>query len=224
MSGSEQRWRDVDGYFAAELAVEDEVLARARAAGRAAGLPEHEVAPNQGRFLELVCLAVGARRVLEFGTLAGCSTIRFARAVGAGGSVVALEVDERCAEVARANFVAAGVADRVELLLGPAADSARGLVEAGVAPFDVVFIDADKPNNPVCLEAALRLPRSGTVIVVDNVVRDGAVVDAGSADPRVLGSRALVEALGRDERVAAVTALQTVGAKGWDGFALAVVE
>ncbi|ACU36639.1 O-methyltransferase [Actinosynnema mirum] len=151
----------------------------------------------------------------------GYSTVWFARAVGAGGSVTTLEVDERCAEVARANFVAAGVADRVELLPGPAAESAR---EVGVEPFDVVFTDADKPDDPVCLEAALRLSRPGTVIVADDVVRDGAVVDAGSADARVQGSRALIEALGRDERVVAATASQTVGVKGWDGFALAVVR
>jgi predicted O-methyltransferase YrrM len=140
--------------------------------------------------------------------------------VGEQGHVVTLELEERNAAVARQNFVRAGVADRVEVRVGAAADSARALVDAGVEPFDLVFIDADKPSNPVYLAAALELTRSGAVIVVDNVVREGAVLDPGSADPRVQGVRAVVDAIAANPELEA-TALQTVGSKGWDGMVVA---
>jgi predicted O-methyltransferase YrrM len=217
-----REWGEVDDYLVATVVDEDEVLVAARAAGRAAGLPAIEVAPNQAALLALLCRMSGARRVLELGTLAGYSTIWFARAVGEQGHVTTLEIDPAHAAVARANFERAGVADRVRLVEGPATDSLRAMVDAGEEPFDLVFIDADKPDNPRYLGAAVALSRPGTVIVVDNVVRQGAVADAASQDPSVVGSRGVLEAIGRHPRLTA-TALQTVGSKGWDGFALAVV-
>jgi predicted O-methyltransferase YrrM len=218
----QQEWGEVDDYLVRAVVDEDEVLVAARAAGRAAGLPAIEVTPNQAALLALLCRMSGARRVLELGTLAGYSTIWFARAVGEQGHVTTLEIDPAHAAVARANFERAGVADRVRLVEGPAADSVQAMVDAGEESFDLVFIDADKPGNPRYLEAAVALSRPGTVIVVDNVVRQGAVADAASQDPSVVGSRGVLEAIGRNPRLTA-TALQTVGAKGWDGFALAVV-
>jgi predicted O-methyltransferase YrrM len=223
MTGDEQRWQAVDAYLAEAVVHEDDVLRAAREAAHAAGLPQIEVAPNQGKFLALLCAMSGARRVLEFGTLGGYSTIWMARAVGAGGHVTTLEVDARHAEVARGNFAAAGVGERIRLIEGPAAESAAALIAGGEEPFDVVFIDADNPGNPTYLDAALQLTRPGSVIVVDNVVRGGEIVDASSTDDRVQGSRAVLEAMGADPRLEA-TALQTVGQKGWDGFAIGVVR
>jgi predicted O-methyltransferase YrrM len=165
---------------------------------------------------------IGARRVLEFGTLAGYSTIWLARAVGPQGLVTTLEVDPVCAEVARKNFQQAGVTDWVDLIVGPATESVQALIADGSQPYDLVFIDADKPNNPAYLAAALALSHPGTVIIADNVVRNGAITDPASSDPRVVGSRALIELMAAEERLDA-TALQTVGLKGWDGFAIARV-
>jgi len=216
-------WNRVDEYFVDALVEDDDALRGARDRARAAGLPEIEVAPNQGKLLALLARMSGARRVLEFGTLAGYSTIWLARAVGKDGVVITLELDPEHARVARVNLDAAGVGDRVEVLVGAARDSAEGLVRNGTEPFDLVFIDADKPNNPVYLELALALGRPGTVIVVDNVVRKGQVADPGSADPSVIGVRDLVAAVAADPRLDA-TALQTVGLKGWDGLLLAVVS
>ena len=222
MYESDEHWRRVDEYFIEQLSPEDETLSAVRRVSRIAGLPEVEVAPNQAKFLALLCAMVGARRVLEFGTLAGYSSIWLARAVGPGGRVTTLEVDRACVVVARANFQAAGVAERVDLIEGPAAESAQALIDAGTPPYDLVFIDADKPNNPTYLSAALQLAHPGTVIVGDNVVRNGAVADPASSDPRVVGTRALIELMAANDRLDA-TALQTVGVKGWDGFALARV-
>jgi len=216
---SEKAWREVDGYFVETLVAEDGALVAARESGPRTTMPRAEVAPNQGRLLALLCGIAGARRVLEFGTLAGYSTVWFARAVGEGGHVTTLELEEGNAEVARENLERAGVADRVEVLVGPAAESAGALIEAGTAPFDLVFIDADKPNNPAYLRASLELTRPGSVIVIDNVVRGGAILDPESADPRVQGVRAVLADIAADERLEA-TALQTVGSKGWDGFTL----
>jgi caffeoyl-CoA O-methyltransferase len=214
---------DVDRYFAEALVGEDDALRGALDRARAAGLPQIEVAPNQGKLLALLARMTGARRVLEFGTLAGYSTIWLARAAGPDGAVVTMELDPEHARVARGNLDAAGVGDRVEVLVGPARDSAQRLVEQGTEPFDLVFIDADKPSNPVYLDLALTLSRPGTVIVVDNVVRNGQVADAASSDPSVIGVRELVSAVAADPRLDA-TALQTVGVKGWDGFLLALVR
>jgi predicted O-methyltransferase YrrM len=177
---------------------------------------------GQDQITAIIAKIAGARRVLEFGTLAGYSTIWLARAVGPEGKVVTLEADEPTAAVARRNFENAGVAGIVELITGPAAESVQRLIDDGAEPFDLVFIDADKPSNPRYLEAALKLSRPGTVIIGDNVVRNGAVTDPGSDDPRVHGVREFTAAMGRNEALQA-TALQTVGVKGWDGFSIAVV-
>ncbi|MEO6512862.1 MAG: O-methyltransferase [Nocardioides sp.] len=219
MKGSMEGWRAVDEYFTGLLVEEDDALRAARESSVRTALPMADVAPNQGAFLSLLARMCGARRVLEFGTLAGYSTIWLARAVGAEGRVVTLEIDGPTAEVARENFERADVSGVVDLVVGPAAASAQALVDAGAEPFDLVFIDADKPSNPAYLALSLRLSRPGTVIVCDNVVRNGAVVDDDSEDPRVQGVRAFAEAVAADPRLEA-TALQTVGVKGWDGFAL----
>jgi predicted O-methyltransferase YrrM len=220
---SAESWRAVDAYFIDTLVKEDPTLLAARELSRSAGLPDHEVAPNQAKLLWMLCRMIGAKRVLEFGTLAGYSTIWFARAVGTGGHVTTFEIDPAYADVARRNFASADVADRVRLIEGPASESARQLIDGGEQPYDLIFIDADKPNNPVYLDAAIQLAHPGTLIIGDNVVRNGAVVDPHSTDDRVRGSRALIEAMGSDDRLDA-TALQTVGVKGWDGFAIARVR
>jgi predicted O-methyltransferase YrrM len=209
----------VDAYFVETLVDEDEALAQARASGSLTTMPRAEVAPNQGRLLALLVRMAGARRVLEFGTLAGYSTIWLARAAGRQGRVTTLELEEQNAAVARRNLERAEVLDRVEVIVGPAADSAQRLIEAGTEPYDFVFIDADKPSNPAYLKASVALGQPGTVIVIDNVVRNGAVVDAESADPRVQGVREALDLIAADPRLEA-TALQTVGSKGWDGFTI----
>lgn len=214
---SDPAWRAVDEYLTRSLVTEDAALVAARESGAGTTMPNAEVAANQGALLGLLAQIAGARRVLEIGTLAGYSTIWFARAVGATGRVVTLELEETNASVARANVERAGVADRIEIVVGPAAESAQQLVAAGVEPFDLVFIDADKPSNPIYLEAALRLTRPGAVVVIDNVVRGGAVVDPDSDDPRVRGVRDVVRAIAADPSLDA-TAVQTVGVKGWDGL------
>ncbi len=225
MSGSisggrpERVWTAVDDYLEG-LFPEDEVLLAAQAAADAAGMPAIQVSPMQGRLLQVLTQAVGARRALEVGTLAGVSTIWIARGLtGPDAHVTTLEVEARHAEVARANLARAGLADVVDVRVGPGVDSLAALVDEGVQPFDLVFIDADKPSNTAYLQAGLRLSHPGTVIVVDNVVRQGAVADADSADPRILGSRAVIEAVAADPRLTA-SVVQTVGSKGYDGFLL----
>lgn len=222
MNAVDPVWRDVDQYLSETLSTEDEALAAAREAGAAAGLPNIAVVANHAKFLELLCRVRGARRALEFGTLAGYSTISLARGVGAGGHVTTLELEQHHAEVARTNFERAGVADRVEIRVGPALDSAHQLIEEQVEPFDFVFIDADKRNNPGYLETSLQLTRSGSVIFVDNVVREGAVVDAHSEDPDVRGIRRMLEMMAADPRLDS-SAVQTVDPKEYDGFAIALV-
>ena len=204
---SQELWTAVDRYVAGLLLDPVE--------GVAGGLPPHEVSPPQGALLELLARAAGARRILEIGTLGGYSTIWLARS---GGHVTTLEVDAGYAAAARANLARAGVADRVDVIVGPALETLPGLD----GPFDLVFVDADKRANPEYLRWAIRLSRPGTLIVADNVVRGGAVIDGDDPDPSVRGVRAFFEALAAEPRVRA-TAIQTVGAKGHDGFALAVV-
>lgn len=213
-------WRAVDDFFNDALLSEDAALAEARRSGTNTTMPGAEIARNQGAFLNMLTQISGARRVLEFGTLAGYSTICFARAVGENGAVTTLELSPENAEVARANFVRAGVEARVQVLVGPAAESAQHLIDQAVEPFDLVFIDADKPNNPKYLAAALELTQPGAVIVIDNVVRGGAVIEPDSVDPAVLGVRQVVRDIAADDRLEAV-ALQTVGEKGWDGLVVA---
>ena len=191
------------------------------AANAAAGLPAIDVSPAQGKFLELIARIAGARKVLEIGALGGYSTICFARAVGEGGQVVTLEVDPHHAAGAQANVERAGMIGRVEVRVGPALETLPLL--QSMAPFDLVFIDADKPNNPNYLRWALSLARVGAVIICDNVVRNGKVADPASAEAGVLGSRRFFEMVAAEPRLSA-TALQTVGVKGYDGFALALVQ
>lgn len=211
-------WVAVDGYIADRLLGPDPALATTLAANAAAGLPDIDVSPPQGKLLHLLARMSGARRVLEVGTLGGYSTIWLARAAGEGGRVTTLEIDPHHAATARANLDAAGVGERVEVILGPAAETLATLA----GPFDFVFIDADKQGNVTYLREALRLSRPGTVIVVDNVVREGGVLEADSDDPRIQGTRALFDAVAAEPRLSA-TAIQTVGAKKWDGFLMALV-
>lgn len=215
------QWREVDAYIAGHLLGPDPALDAALAANAAAGLPAIDVAPVQGKFLHLLARMAGARRILEVGTLGGYSTIQLARALLPGGRLVSLEIDPHHARVARDNIARAGLADRVEVRVGPAIHLLAAM--AGEPPFDFVFIDADKPSNVAYLRAAIGLSRPGTTIVVDNVVREGGVLDARSDDLRVRGTRALFEAVAAEPRLSA-TAVQTVGAKKWDGLLLALVD
>ena len=219
----QKQWSAVDRYFVEKLALADPVLIEALARNEASGLPRIDVSPPQGKFLHLIARMIGAKRILEIGTLGAYSTIWLARALPEDGRVVTLEYDPRHARVARANIGRVGLSHLVDLRVGPALDALPGVEADGLGPFDLAFIDADKPNNPGYLKWALRLSRPGAVIICDNVVRDGAVVDATSSDPDVLGVRALFDMLVAEPRVSA-TALQTVGSKGWDGFTIAVVE
>ena len=220
---SEELWTAVDAYLVGSLIAPDAALSDALEASAAGGLPAINVAPNQGKLLQLMARMCGARRILEIGTLGGYSTIWLARALPPGGKMVTLEVAAKHAKVAAANIGRAGLAAVVDVRLGPAAESLAKIAESGEGPFDFIFIDADKPNNAVYLDWALRLSRPGTVIVVDNVVREGAIINAEDADDRVQGSRRLFEAMAANPRLDA-TALQTVGSKGYDGFALAIVK
>jgi predicted O-methyltransferase YrrM len=214
--------QEVDAYFEATLLTTDPVLENALVRSEAANLLPHAVSPLQGQFLHILIRAMGARRVLEVGTLGGYSTIFMARALPEDGKLISLELDPNCVKVARANIAEARLSNRVDLVEGPALASLHDLIVQGVEPFDVIFIDADKPNNPAYLACALQLSKVGTLIIGDNVVREGAVADATSDDPKVQGVRAFLHATGQNRRLIA-TALQTVGAKGHDGFSMAVV-
>ena len=216
-------WRAVDEYYAAALLPPDEALTNALQESDSAGLPQIAVSPLQGAFLELFARSVRARSVLEVGTLGGYSTIRLARGVGPRGRVLTLEYQPAHADVARRNIAAAGLSDRVEIRVGAALDLLPQLEGSDRVPFDLVFLDADKENNAAYLDRAVRLGRPGTVIIVDNVVRDGAVVDAQNPSGAVQGTRAMVEMLRTDDRLDA-TAIQTVGVKGYDGFVYALVR
>lgn len=215
-------WSAVDDYLEATLVPEDDDLQHALAACDAAGLPAIAVSTMLGKWLSLLVRLRGAKRVLEVGTLGGYSTLWLARALPADGRVVTLELDPHHARVARENFARAGLADRIELREGPARESLAALQAEGVPPFDLVFVDADKPNNPHYLEAALALTRTGSVIVLDNVVREGRVIEADSDDEGVRGTRAALAMVGAHPRLDA-TALQTVGPKGYDGVLVAIV-
>ncbi len=221
-------WTSVDEYIADQLLPEDPVLDMALAAGEAAGLPPIAITPNQGKLLELLARIHKAESILELGTLGGYSTIWLARALPEGGRLITLERDPRYAEVASANISNAGVADLVEVRVGPALDTLPELHEEGAGPFDLIFIDADKQNYPGYLEWSLKLSRVGTLIIGDNVVRAGAILDPEADDPgfgdggTAAGVRRFYEILAAEPRVSA-TAIQTVGAKGHDGFAVALV-
>ncbi|NTX26470.1 O-methyltransferase [Burkholderia pyrrocinia] len=218
----QDQWNQVDAYFSATLVPSDDALDAALAASDAAGLPAINVAPNQGKLLQLLATIRGARRILEVGTLGGYSTIWLARALPPGGTLVTLELSPEHAKVATQNIARAGFAEVVSVIVGNAKDSLARLVDAGDAPFDFIFIDADKDNNPVYLDAALKLSRPGTVIVVDNVVRGGRVADPDNREPDVVGVREGFARLVAEPKLA-TTAVQTVGLKGWDGFSISIV-
>jgi predicted O-methyltransferase YrrM len=219
---NQQVWTAVDDYVARSLIPSDPALDAALAASAEAGLPAINVTASQGKLLQLLAGIRGARRILEIGTLGGYSTIWLARALPADGRLVTLEIDERHAAVARSNVERAGVGAIVDIRIGRALDTLPLLKDEGAGPFDLTFIDADKPGNADYFQWALALSRPGSVIVVDNVVRGGAVADPDSRDPNVLGVHRLNELLRTETRVSATT-IQTVGAKGYDGFTLAVV-
>lgn len=217
----QKQWSEVDNYLIDNLLPDDEVLSQVLENNHRAGLPAHDVAANQGQLLALFVRMVGAKSILEIGTLGAYSTIWMARELPEHGRLVTLEADPRHARVARENIQLAGLAERVTLHEGSALDSLAKLESD--APFDLIFIDADKPNNPYYLQWALKYARPGTLIIGDNVVRDGEVTNPHSTDERVQGVRRFIEMMRNDPRLT-VTALQTVGIKGWDGFTLAWVN
>jgi predicted O-methyltransferase YrrM len=219
---SQQTWTSVDFYLDDLLVGHDAVLEAALQASAEAGLPSIAVSPTQGKLLNLLARVRGARAILEIGTLGGYSTIWLARALPADGRLVTLEIDPKHAEVARANIARAGLTARVEVRLGRAFDTLAQLSAENAGPFDLTFIDADKASLPEYFRWALRLSRAGSLIAIDNVIRGGAVIDSASPDPNVQGVRRLNELMASEPRVSA-TAIQTVGAKGYDGFALALV-
>jgi predicted O-methyltransferase YrrM len=220
----DDRWTQADAYLSGLLAPDDRALTEALRRSTRAGLPDIQVTPTQGRLLALLARSVGARRVLEVGTLGGYSTIWLARALPPGGHVDTLEISPLHADVAQANVAAADLDGLVEIHVGPAIETLPRLAAvADAQPYDLTFIDADKPSNADYFVWALRMSRPGALIVVDNVVRDGKVADADSDDANVRGSRRVLEAMAAEPRVEA-TAIQTVGSKGYDGFALAYVK
>jgi predicted O-methyltransferase YrrM len=226
-SGAQQRWTAVDRYITDLLVPADPALDAALQANDAAGLPSIAVTPNQGKLLGLLARVQGASTILELGTLGGYSTIWLARALPAGGRLLTLEANPGFAQIAEENIARAGLAEIVEIRVGPALETLPQLVAEGAGPFDLIFIDADKANNPGYFEWSLKLSRPGTLIITDNVVRDGAILDPDAYDPvlgdeGVKGIRRFYELLAAEPRVSA-TAIQTVGAKGHDGFALMIV-
>jgi predicted O-methyltransferase YrrM len=219
---SQTQWTAVDRYFTETLVPSDAVLDAALQANAEAGLPTIDVAPNQGKFLQLLVQLRGARRILEIGTLGGYSSIWMARALPADGRLTTLEFSPKHAEVARANIARAGLAKVVEIRVGPALETLAKMEAEGTEPFDLIFMDADKPNNPNYLTWALKFSRPGTLLIGDNIVREGEIADASSTDENVQGQRRFLEMMAADPRLSA-TALQTVGSKGYDGFAMALV-
>lgn len=219
---SEPMWTAVDEYFNGALIPADPVLDAAVRLSAAEGLPDIAVAPNQGRLLNLLARIRGARRILEVGTLGGFSTIWLARALPEDGQLISLELDPHHAEVARTNLKSAGLSEKAQVRVGRALDSLAALAEEQPEPFDLVFIDADKQSNPDYLTWAVRFSRPGTLIVVDNVVRGGSVIEADSTDPSVQGTRRLVDVIAAEPRLEA-TAIQVTGVKGYDGLLFALV-
>lgn len=218
---NQSTWRAVDDYLQDLLVPEDDVLRQVSAENHLAGLPPHDVAPNQGKLLHIFARMVNAKRILEIGTLGGYSTLWLARALPEDGELVTLEYDENHVAVARKNLARAALSVRVSLHVGAALDTLKTLDEK--QPFDLVFIDADKVNNPVYLDWALKLSHPGTVIIADNVIRGGAILDHDSQDKSVIGVQAFFSALSANGRLTS-TAIQTVGSKGWDGFSISIVS
>ena len=220
---TQEQWNRVDDYISGLFVGDDDALDAALKASDAAGLPSIQVAANQGKLLMLLARAMHARNILEIGTLGGYSAIWLARAIPRGGRLVTLELEQKHADVARKNLARAGVGDRVEVRVGPALESMKRLVDEKHPPFDFIFIDADKTGYPDYLTWSLKLSRPGTLIIVDNVVRDGKIADANSDDPNVQAVRRMHGMLASEPRVSA-TVLQMVGTKGYDGWAVALVK
>lgn len=218
-----ETWQAVDDYLTRTIVGEDDVLRGVPAASVAAGLPDIQVTPAQGKLLNVLARSIHAQRILEIGALGGYSTIWLARALQADGRLTSLEINPRFAELAAGHCAAAGVAERVEFIVAPALESLPRLAAERRGPFDLTFIDADKENCPAYFDWAVRLSRPGAMIIVDNVVRGGRVAEADSADPAVRGMRTMLAAIASDPRVSA-TAVQTVGGKGYDGFLLAITS
>ncbi|MEB2292388.1 O-methyltransferase [Priestia megaterium] len=216
-------WNEVDLYMNDKLIQPDPILDEVLKANQEAGLPAIDVSPSQGKFLHLLASLKGAKRILEIGTLGGYSTIWLARALPKDGQLITLELSAKHAEVARANLKRAGVSHLVEVLVGPGLDTLAVLKDKGTEPFDLIFIDADKPNNPNYLKWALELSKRGSTIICDNVVRQGHVVNSESEDENVKGIRQFMNVLAQEKRISA-TAIQTVGSKGYDGFIVGIVE
>ena len=219
---NQKTWNRVDNYFRNTLIQADTALDKALQASERAGLPAHNVAPNQGKLLQILAQMQGAKRILEIGTLGGYSTIWLARALPSDGCLVTLEANPQYAAVAIDNIARANLTDVVDVRVGKALDTLPRLLEANVRPFDFIFIDADKPSNPEYLEWSLRLSRPGTVIVGDNVVRNGEVANPDSTDLKVRGIRKFCELISSEPRLSS-TAIQTVGSKGYDGFLISIV-
>jgi len=217
-----EQWTAVDRYINDKMVATDGALDGAQRAAQAAGLPPISVSVAQGKLLQVLAQLHGARKILEIGTLGGYSTIWMARALPDDGRLISLEIDPKHAEVAQASLARAGVADKVEIRLGAAIDTLEKLAAEGAGPFDLVFIDADKQNNPAYFAAAVDLAHVGSLIVVDNVVRNGSVLDTETGDPTTVGSRKVIEMMGTDKRVVPAL-IQTVGVKGWDGIGFALV-
>lgn len=220
---TQQRWTEVDRYITDLLVPPDPALDAALRASAAAGLPPIQVSPNQGKLLMLLAQLQGARNVLEIGTLGGYSTIWLARGLSKDGRLITLEASPKHAELARGNIARAGLADVVEIILGRAIDTLPQLAAKGRGPFDLIFIDADKPSLPDYFTWSLKLSRPGSVIIIDNVIRHGTVIEAASTAPDIQGARRMNEMMAAEKRVTA-TAIQTVGSKGYDGFAIARVN
>lgn len=216
-------WNEVDLYMNDKLIQPDSILDEVLKANQEAELPAIDVSPSQGKFLHLLASLKGAKRILEIGTLGGYSTIWLARALPKDGQLITLELSAHHAEVARANLKRAGVSHLVEVIVGPGLDTLAVLKDRGTDPFDLIFIDADKPNNPNYLKWALELSKRGSLIICDNVVRQGHVVNSESEDENVKGIRQFMNALAQEKRISA-TAIQTVGSKGYDGFIVGIVE
>jgi predicted O-methyltransferase YrrM len=219
----QKHWSAVDDYLVAKLVKPDAVLDKALAESDRGGLPAINVSPSQGKLLHLLARMIGARRILEIGTLGGYSTIWLARALPPAGRLITLEFSQKHADIARTNIEHAGLLDRVDIRVGRALDTLPVIAREFPEPFDLIFMDADKESNRDYLGWALKLSRSGTVIITDNVVRDGRVIDEANRDPMLIGTRRFLDALADEPRLSA-TAIQTVGSKGWDGFTVALVE
>lgn len=223
MMSNELIWDQVDQYFIEKVIPEDKALKQVLITNRELGIPEIDVSPTQGKLLYLFAKMKGARNVLEIGTLGGYSSIWLARALPESGKVYTLEMEQKYADIAKQNIKQAGCENKVEVIVGKALDTLPLLKERGITPFDFIFIDADKQNNPQYLRWALKLSESGTIIVADNVVRNGEVIDANSKDERVQGIRQFMDIIANEPRIEA-TSIQTVGTKGYDGFVIGVVK